>query len=156
MFYTLRREDNQWDYARNLDAALQIVLPFFAVLVAVLMVSRVPYPHVVNQVFSGQHSFGHLVALIFALVVIVMIRGYSVPLVCGAFVLWGPVSYAWQEAVQRRPHDEPMFLGSARARSDVHRTGRNACHHRIGCRRAARPSTRGARRATGSRCTRGR
>lgn len=109
MFYTLRREDNQWDYARNLDAGLQIVLPFFAVLVAVLMVSRVPYPHVVNQLFSGQHSFGHLVALIFALVVIVIIRGYSVPLVCGAFVLWGPISYAWQEAVQRRPHDEPMF-----------------------------------------------
>ena len=109
MFYTLRREDNQWAYAISVDSVLQIVLPLFAVLVSVLMVSRVPYPHVVNQVFSGQHSFGHLVALIFALVVIMLIPGYSVPLVCGSFVLWGPVSYAWQEAVQRRPHDEPMF-----------------------------------------------
>ena len=109
MFYTLRREDNQWEYATGLDGALQVVLPFFAVLVSVLMVSRVPYPHVVNQVFSGQHSFGHLIALIFAIVVIMLIRGYSVPLVCGAFVFWGPIHYAWQEAVQRRPHDEPMF-----------------------------------------------
>ena len=56
MFYTLRREDNTFPYAEALDGVLQNSLPFFAVLVAVLMVSRVPYPHVVNQVFSGQRS----------------------------------------------------------------------------------------------------
>ena len=109
MFYTLRREDNTFRYAEGLDALLQNSLPFFAVLVAVLMVSRIPYPHVVNQVFRGQRSFGHLVALIFAAVVVTLIRGYSVPIICVAFVLWGPVHYAWQEAVERRPHKESMF-----------------------------------------------
>jgi CDP-diacylglycerol---serine O-phosphatidyltransferase len=109
MFYTLRREDNTFPYAERLDGLLQNSLPFFAVLVAVLMVSRVPYPHVVNQVFRGQRSFGHLVALIFAAVVVTLIRGYSVPIICVAFVLWGPIHYAWQEAVERRPHKESMF-----------------------------------------------
>ena len=40
---------------------MQWVLPFFAVLVSALMVSRIPYPHVVNQAFRGQRSFGHVV-----------------------------------------------------------------------------------------------
>ena len=61
---------------------LQTVLPFFAVLVALLMVSRIPYPHVVNQVFRGQRSFGHVVAVVFALVAVMVIRGYAVPIVC--------------------------------------------------------------------------
>ena len=39
-----------------------MVLPFFAVLVALLMVSRIPYPHVVNQVFRGERTFAHAVA----------------------------------------------------------------------------------------------
>lgn len=109
LFYALRKEDNTFPYASDIDAVLQTVLPFFAVLVAVLMVSRVPYPHVVNQVFSGQRSLGHVVALIFALVAVMAIRRYSVPLICTLFVLVGPVRYLWQEAVRRRPHKEPLF-----------------------------------------------
>ncbi len=55
------------------------------------MVSRVPYPHIVNQVFRGQRSFGHLVAVIFTLVAVMVVRGYAVPIIFGAFVLYGPI-----------------------------------------------------------------
>ena len=65
----------------EIDKVVQIVLPFFAVLVALLMVSRIPYPHVVNQVFRGQRSFGHVVGLLFAAVAIMSIHGYSVPII---------------------------------------------------------------------------
>jgi CDP-diacylglycerol--serine O-phosphatidyltransferase len=110
IFYTLRLEDNTTlRYAARIDTVLQTVLPFFAVLVALLMVSRIPYPHVVNQVFRGQRSFGHVVTLIFAGVAVMIIRGYSVPLICVAFVLSGPVRYVWEEAIERRPHKEPLF-----------------------------------------------
>lgn len=109
MFYTLRRSGNTLPYADNIDTALQTALPFFTLVVAALMVSRIPYPHVTNQVLNGLHSFGHLVLLLFTLVVVMAIRSYSVPLICGAFVLSGPIKYAWQEFVQRRPHKEPMF-----------------------------------------------
>ena len=76
---------------------------------AAAMVSRIPYPHVVNQLFNGQRSFGHLITLIFSALAVVLVRGYAVPIVCVAFVLSGPVRYVWQEAVERRPHKEPIF-----------------------------------------------
>ena len=44
----------------------------FALAVGALMVSRIPYPHVVNQIFRGQRSFGHIVGVVFALVAIVV------------------------------------------------------------------------------------
>jgi phosphatidylserine synthase len=73
------------------------------------MVSRIPYPHVVNQALRGQRSFGHVVSLVFAVVVVMVIRGYSVPLICAAFVVWGPAVYFWHVVVQRRPQKEPLF-----------------------------------------------
>jgi len=109
LFYTLRRDDNNFPYVKHLDDALQAMLPWFAILVALAMVSRIPYPHVVNQMLHGQRSFGHLLGLIFAIVAVIVVRGYAVPIICVSFVLFGPIRYVWREAVQRRPHKEPMF-----------------------------------------------
>ena len=60
---------------------LQFVLPFFALLAAMLMVSRIPYPHVVNQVFRGQRTLRHLVGIIFTLVAMMVFRDYAVSIV---------------------------------------------------------------------------
>ena len=88
LFYELRREGNNLLYAHEIDSLVQTVLPFFALLVALLMVSRIPYPHVVNQMLRGQRSFGHIVALLFAAVAIMSIHAYSVPLLASLFVVW--------------------------------------------------------------------
>jgi CDP-diacylglycerol--serine O-phosphatidyltransferase len=109
MFYTLRKADNPLLFADRIDAALQTVLPFFTALVALLMVSRIPYPHLVNQMFSGQRSLGHIVGLVFALVAIMVIRGYAVPMVCCGFVAMGPIQYVWQEYIEHQPHKDPLF-----------------------------------------------
>jgi CDP-diacylglycerol--serine O-phosphatidyltransferase len=111
LFYTLRQDGNTSRYFNidTVDHWMQNILPFFAGLTALLMVSRIPYPHVVNQLFSGQRSFAHLVTVVFALLVVMMIRGYSVPLISGFFVFQGPVRYLWQEYVQRKPHEDPLF-----------------------------------------------
>ncbi|NLE61212.1 MAG: CDP-diacylglycerol--serine O-phosphatidyltransferase, partial [Planctomycetes bacterium] len=109
MFNTLRKEDNPLVYAAQLDMILQTALPLFGVLVALLMVSRVPYPHVVNQVFRGQRSFAHVVGIVFALVAVMVIKGYSVPIICGAFAMSGPVRLAWQWTINRRRREEPLF-----------------------------------------------
>ncbi|MFZ5833370.1 MAG: CDP-diacylglycerol--serine O-phosphatidyltransferase [Planctomycetota bacterium] len=109
MFFTLRKEDNPLPFAHQLDVALQSVLPFFALVAALLMVSRIPYPHVVNQVFRGHRSFGHVVAVVFSLVLIMTVRGYAVPLVCCGFVLYGPVRYVWDKFVRGRPAQESAF-----------------------------------------------
>ena len=88
---------------------LQQVLPFFAVMVALLMVSRIPYPHVVNQIFRGHRSFGHVVGVVFAFVAVIVIRSYALPIVFCWFVFSGPVRYCWSKIVARRRRERPLF-----------------------------------------------
>jgi len=109
MFYTLRKTEHPLIFADQIYAGLQTVLPFFAVLVGLMMVSRIPYPHVVNQVFRGHRSFAHVVGVVFALVAVMVIPGYSVPMICGAFVLYGPIRLAWEKIVRRKEQEEPLF-----------------------------------------------
>ena len=49
---------------------LKLYLPVLLFVLAILMISRIRYPHVFNQLFRGRRNFQHLVQLIFALVVI--------------------------------------------------------------------------------------
>jgi CDP-diacylglycerol--serine O-phosphatidyltransferase len=107
--YTLRKETNLLPHDEKIDLWMQTVLPLFAVFIALLMVSRVPYPHVVNQVLRGQRSFGHLVRLVFALVAIMVIRGYAIPLICCIFVFGPPARYAWNLTRGGKTAKEPLF-----------------------------------------------
>jgi CDP-diacylglycerol--serine O-phosphatidyltransferase len=111
LFYTTRIESQVEgkEWLADVDRAVQHALPFFAVAVSALMVSRIPYPHIVNQVFGGQRTFGHLVGLVFALVAVMMIRGYAVPIVFVAFVMYPPVKYFWLRVQQREVEKEPIF-----------------------------------------------
>ncbi len=63
----------------------------------------------VNQVFRGEKSFSHIVKLVFALVALMVIRGYAVPIVFCAFVLGSPIRFAWERVVRRRHQEEPVF-----------------------------------------------
>lgn len=109
MFYTLRRDDTPLQYAAEIDIVLQTFLPLYTLLVALLMVSRIPYPHLVNSLLRGDRSFGQLVGLIFAVAALMVVPYVSVPVLGCLFVLAAPARYFWQEVVQRRPHEEPMF-----------------------------------------------
>lgn len=109
MFYTLRKESNTLPYAGEIDLWMQRILPFFALLLGLLMVSRVPYPHVVNQLLRGHRSFGHVVGLVFALVAVMLIRGYSVPILCCVFVLGPPLVHAVSVMQRWREQREPLF-----------------------------------------------
>ena len=103
MFYMLGQNDS------IIFIGLQLVLPFFALLAAMLMVSRIPYPHVVNQVFRGQRTLRHLVGIIFGVVAIMLFPNYVLSIVCVTFVLYGPLRYVWEKLVQRRHQEETIF-----------------------------------------------
>jgi CDP-diacylglycerol--serine O-phosphatidyltransferase len=109
LFYELRREGTLLSYHEELDRAVQMGLPFFALLAALLMVSRIPYPHFVNQFLRGQRSFGHVVLLVFAFVAIMSIRGYSVPIIGCLMVLYPPLRYGWDRLFLRRTAQDPIF-----------------------------------------------
>ena len=108
--YTVRKESTFDVYTVELyREAIQVLLPLFAVLIALLMVSRIPYPHIVNQVLRGQRSFGHVVMLVFALAVVMIVRGYAVPIICCVFVLWPPLRHFWRLALGHQREKEPLF-----------------------------------------------
>ena len=52
------------------ESAIIYALPFLVLGVAVLMVSRLRYPHVLNQYIKGKKPFTHLIRLLFLLFVI--------------------------------------------------------------------------------------
>jgi CDP-diacylglycerol--serine O-phosphatidyltransferase len=109
--YTLRNEVNIALHEKFpiYDWWMQRLLPLFAVMIAILMVSRIPYPHPLTQLLRGQRSFAHIVAIVFALVAILIVRGYAVPLLCVMFVLIPPIRFAWEVGRNRRAREEPLF-----------------------------------------------
>ena len=98
MFYALRNESTHLIGLREtIDSILQMTLPFYGILVALLMVSRVPYPHVANQLFRGQRSFAHVVGVLFALMTLMLFRGYALALVVCIFIFSGTVRWGWKK-----------------------------------------------------------
>ena len=106
--YTLRQQIDRSSFA-DFYWWMQHLLPPFAVLIAVLMVSRVPYPHIVNQLLRGQRSFAHIVAIVFAAMALLVVRGYAVTVLCCLFVLVPLFRFVWSLARSRRPQKEPLF-----------------------------------------------
>jgi CDP-diacylglycerol--serine O-phosphatidyltransferase len=109
-FFKLRSADNPLIYASQIDNVLQILLPFYGILLALLMVSRISYPHIVNQVFRGQRSFAHVVGVIFAFVAVMVIRDYSIPIIFCVFVFYGPVLLVWRKTMHRQQQDDDTLF----------------------------------------------
>ena len=110
--YSLRNEaavvtNDNFRSLRLVDAAHCTA---FCRFIAVLMVSRIPYPHPLTQFVRGQRSFAQLVAIVFSLMVILIVRNYAIPLLCVAFVLTPPVKYLWNLAWHRQAQEnESLF-----------------------------------------------
>jgi CDP-diacylglycerol--serine O-phosphatidyltransferase len=83
------------DLGRLLISAVHIGLPLLTLAVACLMVSRIRYPHVFNQLFRGRRNFQHILQLIFAMVVIFAVHELALPLIFGYFVLASPLRALW-------------------------------------------------------------
>jgi CDP-diacylglycerol--serine O-phosphatidyltransferase len=99
--YTLRNEINYANF-EGFDWWLQRILPLAALTIALLMVSRVPYPHVVTHLVKGQKTFPQLVGIVFALMALLIVRWYAIPVACALYALTPPLAYAWRLARRRR------------------------------------------------------
>jgi CDP-diacylglycerol--serine O-phosphatidyltransferase len=108
--YYLRNDDAIVTHENFLmyDFWMQRTVPVLALVIAILMVSRIPYPHPLTQFVRGQRSFAHLIATLFGLVVIYMIW-FAIPLLCLLFVLTPPARYFWDLARHRRSRNESLF-----------------------------------------------
>ncbi len=91
------------------DLWMQRLVPMFAVVIAILMVSRIPYPHPLTQFVRGERSFAQVVAIVFSLMAILIVRRYAVPLLCVLFVCIPPIRFAWDLVWHRRARKESLF-----------------------------------------------
>ncbi len=64
---------------------------FVALVVALLMVSRVPYPHVTKQMFRGRRPVGHLIQLLLAALIILLLKEVALILVFWGYALGIPL-----------------------------------------------------------------
>lgn len=78
------------------------LLPIVTLAVACLMVSRIRYNHVFNQLLTGKRGRGHVIQLVFTVAVVFIVRELAVPLIFCYFAFASPLRAAWQGAIRRR------------------------------------------------------
>jgi phosphatidylserine synthase len=74
-----------------------------ALVVALLMVSRIPYPHFTNQLLRGRRSFSFVVQAVFVLFGIALVPDIACFLLFWLYALNGPVRYGLVRALRRHP-----------------------------------------------------
>lgn len=79
--------------------ALAVALPLITLAAAVLMVSRIRYAHVFNQLVRGRRGRKQMLQLVFALVLIFVVREMALPVLFCWFAFSAPVRALWQRYV---------------------------------------------------------
>ena len=88
---------------------VKLALPLITLAAAILMVSRIRYAHVFNQVFRGQRSRQHLIQLVFTLACVFLVKEMELPLIFCYFAFASPLRALWMEVFGRRlmkPHSQ--------------------------------------------------
>lgn len=102
------------DVATLLDSTLKIVFPLITLAVAGLMVSRIRYPHLFNQLFRGRRNFQHLLQLLVAGALIFLMQELAVPLVFCWFAFGAPLRALWTNVLHRRTGTAPSTTPEVR------------------------------------------
>ncbi len=74
--------------------------PLGALLVALLMVSRIPYPHVTKQILRGRRHFRHLVQVLLLVCLLVVTHEFALFLLFWGYALSMPVRYLLYRSVR--------------------------------------------------------
>ena len=92
----------QWVAPRYLLPAVSVLLPIVSITVSLLMVSRIPYLHVVNQYIRGKKKFEYIVKLL-GLVLLAVINPYVAGVVFAfGFLLSGPLAAMRRRRLARK------------------------------------------------------
>lgn len=83
--------------AKQLDLWSGNILPIVTLAVACLMVSRIRYAHLFNQLVRGRRSRQHLIQIVFAVAVMFVMPQLSVPLFFCWFAFASPMRALWDE-----------------------------------------------------------
>lgn len=101
----------------NLRLGLEIGSALGALCVSLLMVSRLPYPHLTKQLLRGRRSLGYLVQIILALFVLVLFKELAVGLVFWVYALASPLRSLAQRALGAKPVLEQAKISAERSQT---------------------------------------
>lgn len=87
---------NEWLRQWWMYTTVSIVLPLVTAIVALLMVSRIRYPHLVNQYIRGKKPFNYLVKIVIVVVAMWLDPFLSVAAMTLFYTLWGPLRAGWR------------------------------------------------------------
>ncbi len=97
------------ELGRQLIAVSMFVVPILAAVVAWLMVSHIHYPHIASEL-SRRRSFSQLVELVFAMVVVITLKEFALPILFGYFVLAPPINQLRLRATSRSQQVAPEHI----------------------------------------------
>ena len=83
------------------NPAVHWLAPICALVVALLMISRVPYVHLANRMLRRRQHFGRLVQLILAVFVLLLLREFGLVVMFWGYALLSPVRFVWNRAWHR-------------------------------------------------------
>ncbi len=84
------------------QSAIIYALPFLAVGTAVLMVSRIRYPHILNQYIRGKKPFAHLIRAMLFLGLIIWSRQAALVLIFCGFAASSFVKWFYYKVIRKR------------------------------------------------------
>lgn len=91
------------EWARPLEEyllpALIFLLPLITLAAAVLMVSRIRFAHVFNQLIRGRRSRTQILQIVFAMVLVFVVREMALPVLFCTFAFASPVRALWQRYI---------------------------------------------------------
>ncbi len=97
---------------QTVQHVIEMIAPAGGLLVALLMVSLVSYPHVTKQVFRGRRSVRHLVQILMAVLIIVLLRDLVLAAIFWGYAILFPLrGLALRASLANRPAELPTQPG---------------------------------------------
>lgn len=96
-----------------IERGVELAAPLGTLIVALLMVSNVPYPHLTGKIFRGKKRIGHLIQVLLAAFILLMFRSLAPLLVFWIYALYFPVhglvmrNLRAEPQIDAPPVDEP-------------------------------------------------
>lgn len=96
------------EHARGaITEIVQIASPIGALVVALLMVSNVPYPHITGKIFRGKKHIGHVIQVLLATFILLMFRSLAPLLVFWVYAFIFPLRSILVRNLRTEPETPP-------------------------------------------------
>jgi CDP-diacylglycerol---serine O-phosphatidyltransferase len=89
---------------------LEVWATLGALAIALLMVSRIPYPHLTKQILRGRRPFNHLIQVVLAVFILVMARELALVLIFWVYGLGIAARYTLMRSLRREARPSPAGM----------------------------------------------